>query len=234
MGARDQAEDRARARCRPGSSNGTSASRSSRTTPHSATRRSRRSPAGSDSGAPRGNPADMPPPRQFADAGAWTLGTPDLIVSSPVVTVKAVAPDLQGDIGIDAARVDRGPLRQGGAGQGSPAERARGRRRRRHGPAGGAQYLGHPSRDHRGADGVRSERASSPTTRSAAAAANSTWCTSSGRTRRSIPTISACCCRRIRCSRWRVHMHSSGKEVRGRGSTSGSSSTRRDTSRSTS
>src|SRR5262245_38523097 len=49
-----------------------------------------------DGGAPRGNPADMPPPRQFADATGWSFGTPDLLVSSPVVTVKAVAPDYHG------------------------------------------------------------------------------------------------------------------------------------------
>jgi mono/diheme cytochrome c family protein len=53
-----------------------------------------------DNGAPRGNPSDLPAARQFADAGAWTIGTPDLIVSSPVVTVKPVAPDLQTDIGV--------------------------------------------------------------------------------------------------------------------------------------
>src|ERR1043165_3853682 len=41
-----------------------------------------------DSGAPRGNPADMPPPLKFADASEWQIGTPDLIVSSPTVTVK--------------------------------------------------------------------------------------------------------------------------------------------------
>jgi hypothetical protein len=46
-----------------------------------------------DSGAPRGNPADMPPGRQFADAAAWSIGTPDLIISSPAATVKAVAAD---------------------------------------------------------------------------------------------------------------------------------------------
>ena len=49
-----------------------------------------------DGGAQRGNPADMPPPRQFADAAGWSFGTPDLVVSSPVVTVKAVAPDYHG------------------------------------------------------------------------------------------------------------------------------------------
>jgi mono/diheme cytochrome c family protein len=53
-----------------------------------------------DSGAPRGNPADLPPARQFAAAGAWTIGTPDLVMASPVITVKAVAPDLQADYGI--------------------------------------------------------------------------------------------------------------------------------------
>ena len=51
-----------------------------------------------DSGAPRGNPADMPPPLKFADGTEWSFGKPDLIVSSEVITVKPVAPDLQGDI----------------------------------------------------------------------------------------------------------------------------------------
>jgi hypothetical protein len=49
-----------------------------------------------DSGAPRGNPADMPPPLRFADTAAWSIGTPDLIVSSPVHTLKAVAADWYG------------------------------------------------------------------------------------------------------------------------------------------
>jgi hypothetical protein len=48
-----------------------------------------------DNGAPRGNPADMPPPRQYNSVGSeWTIGTPDLVVSSPVTLIKAVAPDL--------------------------------------------------------------------------------------------------------------------------------------------
>jgi hypothetical protein len=46
-----------------------------------------------DGGAPRGNPKDMPPPRQYADAAGWTIGTPDLIVSSPPATIEAVAAD---------------------------------------------------------------------------------------------------------------------------------------------
>ena len=49
-----------------------------------------------DSGAAQGNPADMPPARQFPTGTAWTIGTPDLIVSSPELTVKAVAPDQYG------------------------------------------------------------------------------------------------------------------------------------------
>lgn len=46
-----------------------------------------------DSGAPKGNPADMPPPRHFADANSWSIGEPDLTVSSPLLTVKAVGGD---------------------------------------------------------------------------------------------------------------------------------------------
>jgi len=52
-----------------------------------------------DSGAPRGNPADMPPPLKFADASQWEIGKPDLIVTSPSVTVNATAPDWWGPIG---------------------------------------------------------------------------------------------------------------------------------------
>lgn len=50
-----------------------------------------------DAGAPRGNPADMPT-IQLSD-GAWTIGTPDLIVSSPKMTLAPVAPDFYGRIG---------------------------------------------------------------------------------------------------------------------------------------
>ena len=50
-----------------------------------------------DSGAKRGDPADMP---EFDLAGReWTIGTPDLIVSSPSMTLPAVAPDFYGRIG---------------------------------------------------------------------------------------------------------------------------------------
>src|SRR5947208_2133962 len=51
-----------------------------------------------DSGAPRGNPADMPPPRHFEDASAWNIGTPDLIIRTNEIFVKANAPDWWGEI----------------------------------------------------------------------------------------------------------------------------------------
>ena len=52
-----------------------------------------------DSGAPQGNPADMPPPLTFADADGWTIGTPDLVVKTPPVSMKAVQPDWWGNAG---------------------------------------------------------------------------------------------------------------------------------------
>jgi mono/diheme cytochrome c family protein len=51
-----------------------------------------------DGGAPRGNPADMPPPRVFADAKGWQIGEPDLIVSTKEIVVKANSPDWWGEI----------------------------------------------------------------------------------------------------------------------------------------
>jgi hypothetical protein len=36
-----------------------------------------------DGGAPKGNPADMPPPKQFATTNTWQMGSPDLIVQLP-------------------------------------------------------------------------------------------------------------------------------------------------------
>jgi hypothetical protein len=49
-----------------------------------------------DAGAPRGNPADLPPARAFADNASWQIGTPDLIVTSPAVEMKAISPDYWG------------------------------------------------------------------------------------------------------------------------------------------
>jgi hypothetical protein len=61
-----------------------------------------------DAGAPQGDAADMPPPRQFADASAWQIGEPDIIVRFPAYTVLAAGPDLYGnlyaEIPIDADR----------------------------------------------------------------------------------------------------------------------------------
>ena len=55
-----------------------------------------------DAGAPEGNPADMPPPRHFADGQAWQIGTPDVIVRLPKdVVVKAKGPDWWPDILVD-------------------------------------------------------------------------------------------------------------------------------------
>ena len=52
-----------------------------------------------DNGAPLGNPADMPPPLEFLAADQWSIGEPDLIVSSPTVEVGAKDPDWWGAIG---------------------------------------------------------------------------------------------------------------------------------------
>ena len=51
-----------------------------------------------DNGAPEGNPADLPPPIPLVDGTKWTLGEPDLVVSTPEVTVKAGAPDFWGEL----------------------------------------------------------------------------------------------------------------------------------------
>jgi len=47
-----------------------------------------------DSGSPQGNPADMPPPRQFADGSEWLIGKPDLVVRFPAYKVPAAGPDV--------------------------------------------------------------------------------------------------------------------------------------------
>jgi hypothetical protein len=53
-----------------------------------------------DGGAPRGNPADMPPPRQFADSGEWQF-KPDVVVKFPAYRVPATGPDLYGNLYAD-------------------------------------------------------------------------------------------------------------------------------------
>jgi len=52
-----------------------------------------------DAGAPQGNPADVPPARTRGQGSEWTIGTPDLVVSSPVLNVKPLAADFMTDIG---------------------------------------------------------------------------------------------------------------------------------------
>jgi hypothetical protein len=59
--------------------------------------------AWADAGAPEGNPADMPPPRRFEDAGKWHIGTPDLIVPLPApFTMKAKGSDWWGNLVSDS------------------------------------------------------------------------------------------------------------------------------------
>lgn len=49
-------------------------------------------------GAPRGNPADAPPERVFEDGPVWRSGTPDLVIRSAPITMKAGMPDWWGII----------------------------------------------------------------------------------------------------------------------------------------
>ena len=51
-----------------------------------------------DSGAPMGDAKDMPPPRTWENAAKWAIGTPDVIVKTTDVVVKANAPDWWGEI----------------------------------------------------------------------------------------------------------------------------------------
>ena len=51
-----------------------------------------------DNGAPLGNPGDMPPAKKFDDLNTWAIGTPDLVVSTNEIRVKANAPDWWGEI----------------------------------------------------------------------------------------------------------------------------------------
>jgi len=57
-----------------------------------------------DNGAAKGNPADMPPPRKFADDDQWHMGQPDLIVQLPKdMAVPATGADRWVDVLVDAA-----------------------------------------------------------------------------------------------------------------------------------
>jgi hypothetical protein len=63
-------------------------------------------------GAPRGNPADAPPMPEFADGPVWRSGTPDIVVRSSAITMKAGQPDWWGaipdiDIPVDGERYIR-------------------------------------------------------------------------------------------------------------------------------
>src|ERR1700681_185048 len=55
-----------------------------------------------DDGAPQGNPADMPPPRKFADLDVWNIGKPDVIIQMPKPYIlKAHGPDEFADVLVD-------------------------------------------------------------------------------------------------------------------------------------
>ncbi len=51
-----------------------------------------------DGGAPRGDLARMPPTPEWDDDARWTIGTPDLVVKTEPVVVKANSPDWWGEI----------------------------------------------------------------------------------------------------------------------------------------
>ena len=51
-------------------------------------------------GAPEGDPDDLPAALAFAEAGAWTIGEPDLIIRSNDVTVPAIGADWWGNVGL--------------------------------------------------------------------------------------------------------------------------------------
>jgi len=51
-----------------------------------------------DTGAAQGNPVDMPTAKVYPDGKSWSIGTPDLIVKLPEITVKGNAPDWWGEI----------------------------------------------------------------------------------------------------------------------------------------
>src|SRR5262245_64199726 len=51
-----------------------------------------------DTGAPEGNRADLPAARTFDDASTWTIGTPDVVIKTKDLVVKANTPDWWGEI----------------------------------------------------------------------------------------------------------------------------------------
>jgi hypothetical protein len=51
-----------------------------------------------EEGAPEGDPADLPPALEFDDSGAWTLGEPDVVVTTEEFLVRSEEPDWWGDI----------------------------------------------------------------------------------------------------------------------------------------
>ncbi len=54
--------------------------------------------AWAEAGAPLGDPADLPPPIEWDDSGAWRLGEPDLVVRTQEFFMEAGAPDWWGEM----------------------------------------------------------------------------------------------------------------------------------------
>src|SRR5687768_1293249 len=64
--------------------------------------------AWADNGAPLGDLKDMPPALKFAGPAEWSLGTPDLVVSSPLIFVPALGSDWDGPLGAVATGMTEG------------------------------------------------------------------------------------------------------------------------------
>ena len=76
-----------------------------------------------DSGAPRGNPADMPPPKIYADRNAWAIGTPDLDHQDERAHGQGRRAGLVGRDSERPDRTDRRSLRRSARDQGSQRRR---------------------------------------------------------------------------------------------------------------
>jgi hypothetical protein len=74
-----------------------------------------------DRGAPRGNPADLPPPRHFAEEGVWHIGEPDLVVTATAHQVAATGADWWGVFTVPSGLTENRYIRALEAKPGSPA-----------------------------------------------------------------------------------------------------------------
>ena len=77
-----------------------------------------------DAGAPRGDPADLPPPRHFADEGVWHIGKPDLVVTATARQVAATGADWWAAYTVPSGLTENRYIRAIEAKPGSPATAA--------------------------------------------------------------------------------------------------------------